>query len=48
MLNVSAEDTTVGHKDMITATNDKGRLSEDEIERIVQEAEKLLIFVIHL
>lgn len=33
ILNVSAEDKT-------TITNDKGRLSKDEIEKMVQEAEK--------
>ena len=29
-----------GQKNKITITNDKGRLSKDEIERMVQEAEK--------
>ena len=29
-----------GNKNKITITNDKGRLSKDEIERMVQEAEK--------
>ena len=29
-----------GIKNKITITNDKGRLSKDEIERMVQEAEK--------
>lgn len=29
-----------GTKNKITITNDKGRLSKDEIERMVQEAEK--------
>jgi hypothetical protein len=37
---VSAEDKTTGNKNKITITNDKGRLSKDEIERMVQEAEK--------
>ncbi|KAL8042887.1 hypothetical protein ABFX02_09G081500 [Erythranthe guttata] len=40
ILNVSAEDKTAGVKNKITITNDKGRLSKDEIERMVQEAEK--------
>merc|ERR1712124_232552 len=40
ILNVSAEDKTTGIKNKITITNDKGRLSSDEIERLVQEAEK--------
>uniref|UniRef100_A0A0D3AEW4 Uncharacterized protein n=1 Tax=Brassica oleracea var. oleracea TaxID=109376 RepID=A0A0D3AEW4_BRAOL len=40
ILNVSAEDKTTGQKNKITITNDKGRLSKDEIERMVQAAEK--------
>jgi L1 cell adhesion molecule like protein len=40
ILNVSAEDKTTGKSNKITITNDKGRLSKDEIERMVQEAEK--------
>ncbi|KAK9743304.1 hypothetical protein RND81_03G230800 [Saponaria officinalis] len=40
ILNVSAEDKTAGVKNTITITNDKGRLSKDEIERMVKEAEK--------
>jgi len=40
ILNVSAEDKTTGIKNKITITNDKGRLSKEEIERMVQEAEK--------
>ncbi|KAL8502105.1 hypothetical protein ACS0TY_021284 [Phlomoides rotata] len=40
ILNVSAEDKTAGVKNKITITNDKGRLSKDEIERLVQEAER--------
>ncbi|XP_010452091.1 PREDICTED: probable mediator of RNA polymerase II transcription subunit 37c [Camelina sativa] len=40
ILNVSAEDETTGQKSKITITNDKGRLSKDEIEKMVQEAEK--------
>ena len=40
ILNVSAEDKTTGKREKITITNDKGRLSKDEIERMVSEAEK--------
>lgn len=40
ILNVTAEDKTAGVKNQITITNDKGRLSKDDIERMVQEAEK--------
>jgi len=40
ILNVSAEDKTTGKREKITITNDKGRLSKDEIERMVAEAEK--------
>jgi len=40
ILNVSAADTTTGYKNKITITNDKGRLSKDQIERMVREAEQ--------
>ncbi|XP_055825954.1 heat shock 70 kDa protein-like [Solanum dulcamara] len=40
ILNVSAEDKTAGVKNKITITNDKGRLSKGDIERMVQEAER--------
>ena len=40
ILNVSAEDKASGQKNKITITNDKGRLSKEEIERMVQDAEK--------
>merc|ERR1719439_507514 len=40
ILSVSAEDKSTGQKNKITITNDKGRLSKDEIERMVAEAEK--------
>ena len=40
ILNVSAEDKSTGQKNKITITNDKGRLSKDDIERMVAEAEK--------
>ncbi|KAL2552373.1 putative mediator of RNA polymerase II transcription subunit 37c [Forsythia ovata] len=40
ILNVTAEDKTTGQKNKITITNDKGRLSKEEIEKKVQEAKK--------
>ena len=40
ILNVSASDKTTGKSNRITITNDKGRLSKEEIERMVNEAEK--------
>jgi heat shock protein 1/8 len=40
ILNVSAEDKTTGNKNRITITNDKGRLSKEDIERMVKDAEK--------
>uniref|UniRef100_A0A7N2M7C5 Heat shock cognate 70 kDa protein n=1 Tax=Quercus lobata TaxID=97700 RepID=A0A7N2M7C5_QUELO len=40
ILNVSAKDKTIGQKNKITITNDKGRLSKDEIEKMVQEVKK--------
>jgi len=40
ILQVSAEDKGTGSSESITITNDKGRLSQDEIERMVQEAEE--------
>jgi L1 cell adhesion molecule like protein len=39
-LNVSAVDKSTGKSNKITITNDKGRLSKDEIERLVKDAEK--------
>merc|ERR1711968_54055 len=40
ILQVSAEDKGTGKAEKITITAEKGRLSEDEIERMVQEAEE--------
>ena len=40
ILNVKAEDKGTGKSEKITITNDKGRLSQEEIERMVQEAER--------
>ncbi|OEU10161.1 heat shock protein 70 [Fragilariopsis cylindrus CCMP1102] len=39
ILNVSALEKSTGKEQKITITNDKGRLSQDEIERMVSEAE---------
>lgn len=40
ILNVSASEKSTGKINNITITNDKGRLSPEDIERMVQEAEK--------
>jgi len=40
ILNVAAEDQGTGTKNKITITNEKGRLSQAEIDRMVAEAEK--------
>jgi len=40
ILNVSACDKATGKAEKITITNDKGRLSKEEIEKLVAEAEK--------
>ena len=40
ILNVSAIEKSTGKENKITITNDKGRLSKDEVERMVAEAEK--------
>eukprot|EP00916_Digyalum_oweni_P014972 GHVL01024462.1.p1 GENE.GHVL01024462.1~~GHVL01024462.1.p1 ORF type:complete len:674 (+),score=146.58 GHVL01024462.1:68-2023(+) len=40
ILQVSAEDKGTGKSKSITITNDKGRLSEEDINRMVQEAEE--------
>ncbi|XP_073455034.1 heat shock 70 kDa protein-like [Aquarana catesbeiana] len=40
ILNVSAVDKSTGKQNKITITNDKGRLSKEEIENMVQDAEK--------
>jgi L1 cell adhesion molecule like protein len=40
VLNVNATDKAGGKSNKITITNDKGRLSKDDIERMVAEAEK--------
>ncbi|OLL26648.1 glucose-regulated [Neolecta irregularis DAH-3] len=40
ILKVTAEDKAAGNTESITITNDKGRLSKEEIERMVTEAEE--------
>ena len=40
ILNVSAEDKSTGKKNKITITNDKGRLSKEQIEEMIKNAEK--------
>merc|ERR1719421_1869303 len=40
ILNVSAVEKSTGKEQKITITNDKGRLSSEEIERMVNDAEK--------
>ena len=40
ILNVSAEEKGTGKKNQITITNDKGRLSKDDIDRMVNESAK--------
>lgn len=40
ILNVSAKDSNSGRSERITITNDKGRLSKEDIDRMLNEAEK--------
>merc|ERR1711965_559633 len=40
ILNVSAMDKSTGKENKITITNDKGRLSKEDIEKMVNDAEK--------
>nr|CAH7764893.1 unnamed protein product [Callosobruchus chinensis] len=40
ILNVSARDSSTGKSEKITITNDKGRLSKAEIDKMLSEAEK--------
>ena len=40
ILNVTAADSSTGKSNKITITNDKGRLSQEEIEKMVNDAEK--------
>ena len=40
ILNVTASEKSTGKSNKITITNDKGRLSKEDIDRLVEEAEK--------
>jgi L1 cell adhesion molecule like protein len=40
ILNVTAADKSTGRQNKITITNDKGRLTKDDIDRMVKEAEQ--------
>lgn len=40
ILNVSAEDRSTGRSENITISNDKGRLSKQDIENMLRDAEK--------
>ena len=40
ILNVSAVEKSTGRENKITITNDKGRLTKEDIERMISEAEK--------
>eukprot|EP00438_Fugacium_kawagutii_P024813 Skav215728 [mRNA] locus=scaffold1867:31443:41429:+ [translate_table: standard] len=40
ILNVGAEDKGTGKSEKITITNDKGRLTEEQIEKMIREAEE--------
>jgi len=41
MLNVSACDKSTGKKEKISITNDKGRLSKEQVEEMIKEADRL-------
>merc|ERR1712107_514016 len=43
ILNVGAEDKGTGKSEKITITNDKGRLTEQQIEKMIKDAEMLLM-----
>lgn len=40
ILQVSAQDKSTGNVQSITITNEKGRLSEEEVDRLIKEAER--------
>jgi L1 cell adhesion molecule like protein len=40
ILNVSAEDTSSGNKQRITITNDTGRLTKEQVEQMIRDAER--------
>lgn len=39
-MNVSAEEKSTGKSEKITITNDQGRLTQEEIDKMVADAEK--------
>ena len=39
-MNVTAKDESTGRSNKITITNDSGRLSKDDIDRMVNDAER--------
>jgi len=41
IMNVTAKDQTTGKCEKITITNDKGRLSDEEIEKMVNKAKEM-------
>lgn len=41
ILNVAAEDKASGHQEKITITNDKGRLTQEQIQKMIQESEDM-------
>lgn len=45
ILNVSALESSTGRSKNITIKNDKGRLSQKEIERMLAEADKYVFFI---
>lgn len=42
IMTVSAQDKGTGKKETITITNDKGRLTKEEIDQMIAEAEKMI------
>lgn len=42
ILNVSAKDTSTGKSEKITIQNDKGRLSKEEIDKMLADAERFV------
>eukprot|EP00916_Digyalum_oweni_P025702 GHVL01042301.1.p1 GENE.GHVL01042301.1~~GHVL01042301.1.p1 ORF type:complete len:544 (+),score=99.97 GHVL01042301.1:27-1634(+) len=47
ILNVGAQDKSTGKQTKITITNDKGRLSQAEIDRMIDEAVHILYIIIY-
>ena len=42
ILNVSAKDTSTGKSEKITIQNDKGRLTKEEIDKMLADAERFV------